>query len=115
MINTAIKGVLAHKLRLALTALAIVMGVAFVAGTYVFTDTINARFSTLFSDVYAGIDATVRPPKADFGQEQASLDPALLDTIRGTDGVAVAAPAVGARAQRLPHRRQQRARPGSRR
>lgn len=53
MLRTAFKNVLAHKLRLALTALAIVLGVAFVSGTYVFTDTISARFESLFGEVFA--------------------------------------------------------------
>lgn len=99
MIKTAVKGVLAHKLRLALTALAIVMGVGFVAGTYIFTDTINARFETLFADVYAGVDATVRPESAEFGQEQGSLDATLLQTVKAVEGVESAEPSVGGMAQ----------------
>jgi putative ABC transport system permease protein len=54
MIRIALKSATAHKVRLMLTALAIVLGVAFVSGTYVFTDTIQARFDTLFHDVYSG-------------------------------------------------------------
>jgi putative ABC transport system permease protein len=40
--KATIKGLLAHKLRLALTALSVVLGVAFVAGTFVLTDTISS-------------------------------------------------------------------------
>ena len=43
MLRAALKGVVANKLRLVLTALAIVIGVAFVAASFIFTDTINAR------------------------------------------------------------------------
>jgi putative ABC transport system permease protein len=60
MHNATLKGLLAHKLRLALTALAIVLGVGFVAGTYVLTDTINATFTTLFGQITQGTDASVR-------------------------------------------------------
>lgn len=99
MLRTAIKGVLAHKLRLALTALAVVLGVAFVAGTYVFTDTIEARFDTLFDDVYAGVDATVRPQQPEFGSEPVTLDEEVVDQVLAVDGVAVAEPSVMSIAQ----------------
>ena len=51
MIKLAVRGVLAHKVRLAMTTVAIVLGVAFVAGTYVFTDSVKQSFDTLFTDV----------------------------------------------------------------
>src|ERR1039457_4806577 len=52
MWKATVKGLVAHKLRLALTALAIVLGVTFVSGTYVLTDTLNSTFTTLFGQVY---------------------------------------------------------------
>ncbi len=97
MFKTAIKGVAAHKIRLALTTLAIVLGVAFVSGTYVFTDSINARFDTLFSDVYAGIDVTVRASGDTPGAEP--FDEDLLETVRAIDGVERAEAAVSGSAQ----------------
>ena len=60
MLRTALTTALAHKARLALTSIAIMLGVAFVTGSLVFTDTIQARFDTLFADVYDGVDASVR-------------------------------------------------------
>jgi putative ABC transport system permease protein len=60
MVRAVLKGLLAHKLRLALTAIAVVLGVAFVAGTFVLTDTINKTFDTLFTEISAGTDITVR-------------------------------------------------------
>ena len=56
MWNVTLKGMLAHKLRLALTALAIVLGVTFISGTFVLTDTLNNTFSVLFSSVYQHVD-----------------------------------------------------------
>ena len=44
MVRMALRGLFARKLRTALTGFAVVIGVAFVAGTFVFTDTINASF-----------------------------------------------------------------------
>src|ERR1700722_12410268 len=60
MRKVTLRGLLAHKLRLALTALAIVLGVTFISGTFVLTDTLNSTFSTLFSSVYRNIDFQVR-------------------------------------------------------
>src|SRR5580693_10754802 len=60
MWKVTIKGLLAHKLRLGLTALAIVLGVTFIAGTFVLTDTLNRTFDTLFSNVYQNVDFQVR-------------------------------------------------------
>ncbi len=99
MIRTAIKGVFAHKLRLTLTAVAIVMGVAFVAGTFVLTDTINSRFSTLFDDVYAGVDATVRPESSSMTNQSGSFEVELARTIASVEGVDRIATGVGGVAQ----------------
>ena len=60
MRSVTIKGLLAHKLRLALTALAIVLGVTFISGTFVLTDTLHNTFSVLFGNIYSKIDLQVR-------------------------------------------------------
>ena len=94
MIRIALKGAMAHKARLALTAVAITLGVAFVAGTFVFSDTILARFETLFEDVYAGVDASVRTEEAPFGSdvttEAGTLPDSLIADIDSLDEAAVA-------------------------
>ncbi len=96
MLRTAWKSFAANRTRMILTALSVVLGVAFVAGSFVFTDTINARFETLFSDVYAGVDATVR---SDATGSTASFDESVLADVAGVDGVSVAAGAVSGFAQ----------------
>ena len=96
MIRTAIKGLTANRLRMTLTGLSIVLGVAFVAGSFVFTDTINARFETLFTDVYAGVDATVRPDGT-----SSEIDEALLTEVEQLEGVEVVAGSVGGFAQMI--------------
>ena len=58
------KGLAAHKLRFALTALAVFLGVAFMSGTIVLTATIQSTFDNLFSDIYHGTDAVVRAKPA---------------------------------------------------
>ena len=60
MRRVTIKGLLAHKLRFALTALAVMLGVAFMSGTMILTDTISRTFDNLFADVNRGTDAYVR-------------------------------------------------------
>ena len=54
------KGLLAHKLRFLLTAIAVMLGVAFISGTFVFTATIQSTFDSLFANIYKGTDAQVR-------------------------------------------------------
>jgi putative ABC transport system permease protein len=60
MWRVTIKGLLAHKLRLSLTALAIVLGVTFITGTFVLTDTLHNTFSNLIGNIYAKVDLQVR-------------------------------------------------------
>jgi putative ABC transport system permease protein len=62
MLRATVKSVLARKLRLALSAFAIVLGVAFVAGSYVFTDTIDQTFEEIFAETTA--DIVVRPTQS---------------------------------------------------
>jgi len=59
MARVALKGLAARRLRAALTALAIVLGVALVAGTYVLTDSITGAFNTIYQNIYQGTDASI--------------------------------------------------------
>jgi putative ABC transport system permease protein len=98
-----IKGLLAHKLRLALTALAIVLGVTFISGTFVLTDTLNNTFSVLFGNIYQKIDFQVRGV-AQLGSAGANatrnpIPESLLTTIRQLPGVEAAQGAVEGYAQ----------------
>jgi putative ABC transport system permease protein len=65
MMKVALRGLAGRKLRAALTAIAIVLGVAMMSGTYVLTDTIDKAFSTIFSESYANTDAVVSGKGAD--------------------------------------------------
>jgi hypothetical protein len=60
MLRIALKSALYNKRRLIGTGLSIVIGIAFLAGTFVFTDTIKRTFDTLFANGYANTDAYVR-------------------------------------------------------
>jgi hypothetical protein len=60
MLRATIKSLLARKLRLVLTALAVVLGVGFTAGTFILTDTALASFDSLFGEAYSNIDVVVQ-------------------------------------------------------
>jgi putative ABC transport system permease protein len=105
MWRTTVKGLMAHKLRLALTALAVVLGVGFIGGTYVLTDTINKSFDELFADTTQGVDVFVRSETA-FESQNASgsgdreaMPEGVLETVQGVDGVDTATGSVGGYAQ----------------
>ncbi|MGQ0804883.1 MAG: ABC transporter permease [Actinomycetota bacterium] len=95
MWRVTLRGLRARKLRLALTALAVLLGVAFMAGTLILTDTIGKTFDDVFADVYEGTDAYVRSKdavEADFGPTQRANVPAeLVADIEAVDGVETAA------------------------
>ena len=96
MIAVSLKGLLGRKLRTALTAFAIVLGVAMVSGTYVLTDTIDKAFANLFSQTYAETDARITGKAVDISvQGESAPTPGvperLLDDVRAVAGVSAAA------------------------
>ncbi len=106
MWRVTLKGLLAHKLRLALTALAIVLGVTFIAGTFVLTDTLHNTFDTLFGNIYQNVNFQVRGV-AQFGSGgTATRNPvpeSLLATVRAVPGVEAAEGSVTGYAQYIGH------------
>src|SRR5690242_5424678 len=92
MFRVTFTGLLAHKVRYALTALAVLLGVAFMAGTFVFTDTIKHTFDGLFDDVYSHTSAVVRAkqaytPGANFSNQRRLIDASIIPTVRQVPGV----------------------------
>jgi putative ABC transport system permease protein len=96
MTRVALKGLLGRKVRATLTALAIVLGVAMVSGSFVLTDTISKAFTSIFSSAYDHTDAVVSGKKlVDYSSSgNATVSPALLEKIRKEPQVAAAAGAV---------------------
>lgn len=95
MLKTALRNLLAHRVRLFTTGLAVALGVAFIAGTLVLTDTVTKTFDDLFTDALADTDAMVRAEASfedpnGFGDLRGRIDASLLDEVADVDGVAVA-------------------------
>jgi putative ABC transport system permease protein len=93
MLTATIRGMLAHKLRLVLTTTSIMLGVAFLAGTFILTDTMKVAFNQLFGKISAGTDAVVRQEaafKADQGADRAPIPASVLATVRSATDVRVA-------------------------
>jgi putative ABC transport system permease protein len=82
MLRTTLAGLRAHKLRLVATAMAIVLGVGFVAGTLIFGDTAKAAMFDEFARSARGVDVIVEP-----GQEGKPFLYSASDAARGVSGV----------------------------
>lgn len=106
MFTVALKGLAGRKVRASLTAIAIVLGVAMISGTYVLTDTINNGFDTIFSRSYQNADVVISG-KAAFDSangtnvEAPPMPESLLPKIQKLHGVALAAGSVTTDALKL--------------
>ncbi len=99
MLRITLRSLFERKLRLLLSGLAVVLGVAFVSGTFVLTDTMQKVFDTLFSDVYKGTAVTVQGTSALGGgseNDRAPVPQAVLDRVKRVPGVAEAEGVVSA-------------------
>jgi putative ABC transport system permease protein len=94
MTKVALRGLMDHKGRLVSTLLAVALGVAFVAGVLMLTDTMNKSFDDLFATAFEGTDAVVRSDQTvddGFGGEiRSRVDAPILDDVRGAPDVAEA-------------------------
>jgi len=94
MFRVIARGLLARKFRLFATALAVMLGVAFMAGTMVLTDTIGHTFNDLSTGVYQGTDAEVRAkaaftgPAMGGGDQRPLISASLVQALRRVPGVA---------------------------
>ncbi len=90
MLRITLKSIGSNKIRFALTASAVVVGVAFVVASFVVADSLRSTFSQLSSDINEGKDYIVRA-ELSFGDRNESVAPAvdedLLAPIRALDGV----------------------------
>lgn len=94
MFRLTLHNLAARKVRLLLTAIAVMLGVAFVAGTFVLTDTINKAYDGIAGTTFASTSVVVRSDRSvDTGRQgttHGTISAALVDQVRGVDGVAAA-------------------------
>jgi putative ABC transport system permease protein len=95
MLTLTLRGMLAHKVRLVLTTASIALGVAFLAGTFILTDTMGLAFDQLFTKVSSGTDAVVRthaPYTANdgVGTSRPPIAASVLDDVAHVPGVRAA-------------------------
>jgi putative ABC transport system permease protein len=95
MLSLTIKSIRANKARFFLTGLAVLLGVAFMAGTFVLTDTIKKTTGDISANVYESTDAVVRSARETESTQQGAatrgtISASTLDTVRSVEGVQVA-------------------------
>jgi putative ABC transport system permease protein len=97
MLALSLRGIAMRKLRTALTAFAVVLGIALVSGTYLLTDTIDRTFDQVFQTANQGVDVVVSPKRL-FGTDQNGTPPplstAVLERVQRAPHVALAAGSV---------------------
>jgi len=107
MIKAMLRGLLAHKLRLLLSALAIVLGTAFMSAAFVGGDTISKGFNDMFSQINENLDVQVTgrsdvPGLPDGSQVVTAVVPeGVARSLSGVDGVAMATPQVASDGARV--------------
>jgi putative ABC transport system permease protein len=104
VLRATLKSLFARKLRLILTALAVVLGVGMTAGSFILTDTALKSFDNLFGDVYKGTDVVVQGTTAfeasgqnntGGGSERKPIPESVLPRVESVDGVDAAVGSIG--------------------
>ena len=82
MNKVSLRNLAAHKLRLALTVLAVVLGTSFLSGALMFTNMLSSTFDSAVDTVLDDVDAVVRPAEG-----ESALDKETVDGIRANGDV----------------------------
>jgi putative ABC transport system permease protein len=90
IVRLAVRNLLASKLRLVLTSLAVVLGVGFVVGAFVLGDTINKAFDGVFKTANQGVAVQIRGEKTVSEADRQPVPASLVPTIRAVEGVRTA-------------------------
>lgn len=95
MLRVSLRNLLVNKLRLLLTVVAVTVGVSFVSGTFVLSDTLVKAFDELYTGLTSGIDVVVRAQSSyddieTTGGQRRPLDERIVQTVRTVPGVEVA-------------------------
>lgn len=96
MLSLTLKSILANKARFLLTGFAVMLGVAFMSGTFVLTDTIKQSYDNITANVYKDTDAVVRSSQhakdSQGNQQRGTISASTLATVRAIKGVQAAEP-----------------------
>jgi putative ABC transport system permease protein len=98
MIRAELRGLLGRKLRTILTAVAIILGVAMVSGTFVLTDSIDQAFNSIFTDARTGSDAVITGKAAtstNNGSTAPTIPQSLVAQVQGLPDVLAAQGNIG--------------------
>ncbi len=90
MLRVSLRNIAAHKLRLVLSVLAVVLGTAFVTGSLVFTSTLKSTFDGLLEQGTEGVAVMIEPEDP----RDAGVPFDIVDQVRGIEGVAAVSPGV---------------------
>jgi putative ABC transport system permease protein len=101
MFKLVLRGFVQRKLRVLLTAIAIALGVALMAGTYILTDTINHAFAEVVDTAYANKAVVVTEKETLGGSQVSVLNVATLARVRAVPGVAAASGSISSQAALL--------------
>lgn len=96
MVSLSLRGLVSRKLRTVLTALAIVLGVSLVSGTYILTDSMNKAFDNVFETANKNTDVSVTPKEQFDDAGETPLSDRVLRQVEAVPGVRVAAGSVSA-------------------
>jgi putative ABC transport system permease protein len=92
MRRVSLRNLAAHKVRLLLTLTSVLLGTAFVAGSFVFTDSLQRSFDSIFTTAYQNVDTRIAP-RHDYG---AGVPTSLVGTVKAVPGVQTVQPEVDA-------------------
>ena len=98
MLRATIRSLLARKLRLLLASFAVLLGISFVSGAFVLTDSLSKVFDNLFGDATAGTSVVVqgtKPFKDSSNDEREPVPDAVLQAVRKVSGVQAALGDIG--------------------
>ncbi|WP_328398485.1 ABC transporter permease [Nocardia sp. NBC_00416] len=90
MRTVALRNLGAHKVRLVLTLLSVVLGTAFIAGSFVFTDTLQRTFDGIFAGEAKGVDVRLSPQE----RQSSGIPQDVVDAVAAMDGVRTVAPGI---------------------
>nr|WP_254716332.1 ABC transporter permease [Actinomadura sp. WMMB 499] len=85
MARVTLRNLAAHKIRLVLTGVAVILGVAFVAGTLIFTDSMNKQFDDMFSRIGSHVAVNVRAADVPGGGSR-PVPASVVERVKGVEG-----------------------------